>query len=788
MDRDLPLNGVRVVEAVGECGELGARLLADLGADVIRVEPPGGAPSRGAPPVHDGISLSWAVRNANKRVVTLDPTVAAQRATLDALLAEADILVETRRAGTTGELGIASTELAATFPHLVVATISDFGQTGPYRDFEATDPVLIAVSGSLYRAGIPELPPVLTPARMAHDIAGIVAAFAALLGYWQRLATGRGQHLDVSALEANAQTTDWGLTTFGGGGESVAFGEIRSGAGPVYPLVPCADGWVRPSIVTPAEWAAMRRWMGEEVDLGDDVWATAASRAGIRDELAAMYQAFFADKGKIALAEDGQRHRMTITPLLDPGEVLAAPHFDALGTFVAVDAGTGRAAAVPSGFLEVDGRRAGWRVAPQACGDTATWSARPVTHRRADVAPGTPPLAGIRVLDFGVAGAAPEMGRLFAEYGADVISVESRDHPDLFRVIMGTEFSRPFVSSNRSKRGFGIDARHPEARAVLDGLVRRSDVIVENLPRGSMERLGLGWEDVERVNPRVVMVSSQLMGTRGPWRDWRGYGSNTQPVGGLTSLWSHPGLAEPVGANVALPDHIVGRVGAMAAVACLVGRLATGRGGHVEIAQVEVVINLLAELFAKAALEPGSIGPQGNRSERGAPWGVYPCAGTQRWCVITCRDDDEWHRLRAALGCPAWADAPQWESAVSRRAHHDELDTHLASWTSQRSDREVMEHLQAHGVAAGMMAYPSDQPTDPHLLARGYVRTLEQPGVGPLFVEGPSFTGTDLTDVTIGPAPRLGEHTRAICAELLGLAPGRVEELLAAGALFAPTD
>jgi len=786
MDRDLPLNGVRVVEAVGECGELGARLLADLGADVIRVEPPGGAPSRGAPPVHDGVSLAWAVRNANKRIVTLDVSVPADRAVLDALLADADILVETRRPGTTGELGIDAAELAAAFPRLVVTTISDFGQTGPYRDFEATDPVLIAVSGSLYRAGIPELPPVLTPARMAHDIAGIVAAFAALLGYWQRLATGRGQRLDVSALEANAQTTDWGLTTFGVGGGSVAYGEIRSGAGPVYPLVRCADGWVRPSIVTPSEWAAMRRWMGADVDLGDDIWATAASRAGIRDELAAMYGVFFSDKGKITLAEDGQRHRMTITPMLEPDEVLAAAHFGALGTFIPVDAGTGRAAPVPSGFLEVDGRRAGWRAAAEESSATPAWSARSAERARTPGPPGAPPLAGVRVLDFGVAGAAPEIGRLFAEYGADVITVESRDHPDLFRVIMGTEFSPPFVSSNRSKRSFGVDARHPEARAVLDELVRRSDVIVENLPRGSMERLGLGWEDVARINPRVVMVSSQLMGTRGPWRDWRGYGSNTQPVAGLTSLWSHPGLDEPVGANVALPDHIVGRLGAMAAVAGLIGRVAGDRGAHVEIAQVEVVVNLLAELFAKAALEPGSIGPQGNRSDRGAPWGVYPCAGTQRWCVITCRDDDEWRRLRAALGDPAWADAPEWDDVGWRRAHHDELDAELASWTSQRTDREVMEHLQAHRVAAGMMAYPSDQPTDPHLVARGYVRTLEQPGMGALLVEGPSFTGTDLADVTIGPAPRLGEHTRAICADLLGLSPSRVDELIAAGALFVP--
>jgi len=743
---DLPLSGVRVVEWAGECGELGARLLADLGADVVSVERP-----------HDEDDLSWAVRHTNERLISIDR--------LPEFLAGADIFLTTHHPA------------PAARPNTVVTTVTPFGLTGPYRDYEASDPVLVALSGSLYRAGVPELPPVLTPARFADDVAGIVAAFASLLGYWQRLSTGRGQHLDVSALEANAQTTDWALTTFSSAAGNVAYGEVRSGAGPVYPMVRCADGWVRPSIVTPGEWAVMRAWMGDSVALPDDVWATAAARASMRDEIARMYEAFFADKPRIALCEEGQSRRMTITPMLEVREVLGAPHFAALGTFT--DALGTR---VPSGFLEVDGTRAGVRAGPRACGEHDGWLSEPCELRRPATPAGEPPLRGLRVLDFGVAGAAPEIGRLFAEYGADVITVESADHPDLFRVIMGTELSAPFVSSNRSKRSVGVDARHPSSRRVLDALVRSADVVVENLPHGSMDRLGLGWDDIRRLNPGAVMVSSQLMGPRGPWRGWRGYGSNTQPVAGLTWLWDHPGGDGPVGANVALPDHIVGRLGALVAMACLIGRLRTGRGAHAEIAQVEVVINLLASLFAEEARAPGSVRPAGNRSERGAPWGVYPCAGVQRWCAITCRSDDEWERLRAAIGAPG---LPPWATVEGRRADHDALDKHIAAWTSERSDREAMEALQAHGVAAGMMVYPSDMPGDPHLIARGYIRPVEQPGMGTLLVEGPAFTGTELADVRIGPAPRLGEHTREICAAL-GLAPGEVDDLVERGALFAP--
>jgi crotonobetainyl-CoA:carnitine CoA-transferase CaiB-like acyl-CoA transferase len=741
---DLPLSGVRVLEWAGECGELGARLLADFGADVVSVERP-----------HADDDLSWAVRNTNKRLI------AAER--LGEFLPTADIFLTTHHPA------------PAAPPHTVVTTVTPFGLSGPYRDYESSDPVLVALSGCLYRAGIPELPPVLTPARFADDVAGIVAAFASLLAYWQRLSTGAGQHLDVSALEANAQTTDWGLTTYSASGGNVAYGEVRSGAGPVYPLVRCADGWVRPSIVTPGEWAVMRAWMGESAPLPDDTWGSMAARAAARDEVARMYEAFFADKPKVALCEEGQGRRMTITPMLDVTEVLAAPHFAALGTFVEA-LGT----RVPAGFVELDGQRIGVRAAPSACGEPDRWLDGPPTRSRPASRPGEPPLRGLRVLDFGVAGAAPEVGRLFTEYGADVITVESRDHPDLFRVIMGTELSPPFVSSNRSKRSFGVDARHPSARAVLDALVRSADVIVENLPHGSMQRLGLGWEEVARVNPAVVMVSSQLMGPRGPWRGWRGYGSNTQPVAGLTWLWDHPGDGPPVGANVALPDHIVGRLGALAAMACLIGRERTGQGGHVEIAQVEVVVNLLASVFAEEGRAPGSAAPQGNRSARGAPWGVYPCAGEQRWCVVTCRSDEEWERLRGAIGAPA---LPQWATVEGRRADHDELDKHIAAWTSARSDRAVMEALQAAGVAAGMMTYPSDMPKDPHLVARGFIRPLEQPGLGTLLLEGPAFVGSALPDVHIGPAPRLGEHTEEI-ATSLGLSRAEVDALVAAGALF----
>jgi crotonobetainyl-CoA:carnitine CoA-transferase CaiB-like acyl-CoA transferase len=251
----------------------------------------------------------------------------------------------------------------------------------------------------------------------------------------------------------------------------------------------------------------------------------------------------------------------------------------------------------------------------------------------------------------------------------------------------------------------------------------------------------------------------------------------------MTWLWNFPDGDPPPGSQVIFPDHLVGRVGATAALAGLVRRERDGVGTHFEAAQVETVLACMSQYFLKESLDPGSVQPCGNRREQGAPWGVYRCAGEERWVVITCRNDEDWNGLRKALGEPDWAADPALASAEGRRAAHDAIDAHLSAWTSARSDREVMETLQSFGVPAGMMNYASDEPNDPHLQARGYLAQVDQPGIGRMILEGPAFYGSAMPRPFIGPAPELGEHTREIAVSLLGLSSERAEELIAAGVL-----
>lgn len=787
-DTRLPLAGLRVVDMADEKGELAGRLLADLGADVVRVEPPAGAASRSIGPFHDGRSLYFAVRNANKRTLGIDLGTEVGRSDLVALLAQSDIWLESSRPGELAALGLDPDVVHERFPELVIVSITDFGQDGPYRNFVATDPVMEAMAWMLFRAGVPDRPPVLPPGAIAYDIAGISAAFAALTAYRQRQLGGTGQWVDVSVMEAVAQTTDWGLASYSVAG--AAYTQVRNGAGQIYPIIACRDGWVRPSMVSLAEWRKMRAWLGEPEALQDPALDTTGGRVMAYETLIGpALEAHFAPMAMIEAAEEGQRRQIPITPLLRPRGVLEVEHFRSIGTFTEgalwADA---EPTSVPSGFfVRNGGERIGFRRGARGVHSDATdgvWRTADRLQPAADPVPGAP-FAGVRVLDFGVAGAAPEIARLLGEYGADVIRIEIPSRPDIFRQLGGPGGVGPvFASSNRTKRSFGVALDDPRGQALVEQLVQSADVVVENLPPGTIDRFGFSPARILELNPGIVMISSQTMGLRGPWRDWRGYGANTQPPGGLTYLWSFAGEDQPIGSNVAFPDHVVGRLGAVAAAAHLIG--ASG-GHHLEVVQAEVGVNLLADLFAKEALEPGSVTPQGNRSDRGAPWGVYPAAGEQRFVVITCRDDADWRRLVDAMGRPDWA-TPDLAKSSARQARRDEIDAHLAAWTSERSDRATMELLQRHGVPAGYLMYTSDTTRDPQHVARGYALQVDQPGVGPMVLEGSFFRSAALPAPITLPAPLFGEHSETIARELLGLADGDVADLIAAGVLVRPSE
>ncbi|HEY4333808.1 MAG TPA: CoA transferase [Ilumatobacteraceae bacterium] len=789
--------GLRVIDSTDERGELCSRLLADLGADVIRTEAAGGSGSRHLPPfAPDGTSLSFAIRNANKRGVTVDLDAPEDRDRLHALLATADIWIENKRPSELAAAGLDLAAISASHRRLVIVSFTDFGLTGPYREFVATDDVLSALSGVLFRSGIPSKPPLLPPGSLAYDVASVSAAFAALAAVWQRQTTGRGQTIDVSALLALAQITDWSLPNWAAiNAMGAKYSQQRAGSGPVYPLFPCASGYVRLIILTTRQWHAFRAWIGEPEILQDPHWDHVINRLQIQNDiLSPIYAEFFKDFTAAELATEAQHRGIVMTPVLRPSEVLAADHFVARGTFAPMEYAPGQSGAVMTGVFEIDHQHVGPRTrAPEvgehdievfAALDPAQPTETPTPTSTGSPPPPSRPFTGLKVLDFGHGGVGVEAGRLFVESGADVIKVESWTYPDFIRGVMGTPISPSFVSSSRLKRSFSVNVKTREGLRIVEDLVRWADVVIENNSTGTMDAMGLGYDRLRELNPAIVMVSSQLMGSTGPWKDWIGYGPSTRPAGGMTHLWSFDEDEMPPGSAAIHPDHLVGRVSALAALAGLIGRSgADGAGLHAEIAQVDTVIALLADLYLQESLTPGSVKPEGNSSERDAPWGVFPCAAEDTWCVITIRDDGDWQRLAAAIGRPAWTARADLATKEGRLAARAELDELLAAWTRTHDQRELMELLQAAGVPAAYMALPEDMSIDPHFVARDFPQAVQQPALGSLLLEGSFFTATGMPPVACGPAALLGEHTREICREVLGLADSDVDALIAADAL-----
>ncbi|MET0419704.1 MAG: CoA transferase, partial [Actinoplanes sp.] len=529
----LPLVGVRVVDRTDGLGEMTARLLADLGADVIRVEPPDGAPSRQREPMVDGTSLYYATHNANKRAVTID-TVGPD---LHRLLATADILVS----NAADDLE----QLRTRHPGLVVVAVTDFGLTGPYRDWRATEWVHLALGGVLSRSGLPGREPLLPPGSMAYESAAAQAAWAALVAYYNRLATGAGDLVDVSVYEATAQVLDpgYGIGGSATGGVPAADGPRgRPDARHLYPIFPCVDGWVRICVLAPRQWKGMFTWLGEPDEFADPELAKLGKRFAAAGRIYPAIGRLFATRTRDQIVREGQQYGVPTAALLSPTEVLHAEQFTARDVFTPVPAVPG--ALMPNGFLEVDGSRAGIRTPAPAAGEHTSEvlaSLPPALAPPVAVSAGrTRPLAGLRVLDLGVIVVGAELGRLFADLGAEVIKVENQAFPDGSRQSFdGAPVSGSFAYGHRNKLGLGLNLRSDEGAAVFKRLVVQADVVLSNFKPGTLESLGLGYEQLAAINPGIVVADSSAFGPTGPWSRRLGYGPLVRASTSLSGLWRY---------------------------------------------------------------------------------------------------------------------------------------------------------------------------------------------------------------------------------------------------------
>ncbi|GAB3187244.1 CaiB/BaiF CoA transferase family protein [Nesterenkonia suensis] len=399
-------------------------------------------------------------------------------------------------------------------------------------------------------------------------------------------------------------------------------------------------------------------------------------------------------------------------------------------------------------------------------------------------------LEGIRVLDLGIVTAGAASSQVLADFGAEVIKVESTTYHDPFRDwgrISGMQSaaesdSAPFNFVNRGKRGVAINLKDSTGRAVFLKLVAVSDVIVENFRRGVLDRLGLSIDELKKANPRIVVVSLSSQGELGPESSYVSFGSTLEALGGLTAVTGY-GEAEPpvwTGNNVNYPDQIVSILAPGIALAAIRARDRSGEAIHVDLAQREVVASVVGEAVLDHTLTGRKAVPQGNRHERFAPQGVYAAAGDDRWIAISVQSDLQWTQFCEFFDDEALSD-PEHCTADGRRRHHDRLDERIERITSGWDSEDLAARLQACGVPASPVLRPAEVIEHPQLSALGFPRVNADTGIVDRgFVASLSAT-PGRTDRR---APRIGEHTVEVLRDVLHYDSSEVQELYAAGAVW----
>lgn len=399
-------------------------------------------------------------------------------------------------------------------------------------------------------------------------------------------------------------------------------------------------------------------------------------------------------------------------------------------------------------------------------------------------AEGRLPLAGIRVADFSWFGAGPICGQVLANFGAEVIRVESESHPDGLRSTQpvppgksGLNVSGYYNNFNASKLSFTLNLGHPKARDLALRLIAKSDVVLENYTPRVMEKWGLTDEAIFAANPQVIVVHMPMQGSTGPHRDFLGFGGVLAPLSGFSYLAGFP-HHKPVGLGTNYPDYVVNPGHATVAVlAALRWRRRTGRGQRIEVSQLESTVAALGP-YVMEYLANGRVAERnGNRHPAAAPHGAYPCAGDDRWCVIAVFTDQEWDALCDAMGRPDWCREERFATLLGRKAHEDDLDRLLAEWTRTKTAEEIMELLQARGVAAGVVQTAEDVlDRDEHLKQRGFYVYLDHPEAGRHAYDGPHFRLHRTPGRLRSPAPLLGQHNDYVAREILGLSDEEIAQ------------
>ena len=756
------LEGLRVVEYAQEiAGPYCTKLFADLGAEVIKVEPPEGDVfrRRGHPAPGEDAAI-FKFLNAGKRSV-----VGGSGADLNDLFASADVVVDSL-----GPDGLDRDALLARAPHLVIATFSPYGLDGPYRDRPATEFTVQAESGTVTLRGRPDQPPIQAGGRVFDWVLASYAAVGVLAALRRTQQGGPGEIIDCSLLEAchlSASGFADLYTELAGRPElSLPARQVE-----IPSIEPTADGWVGFNTNTRQQFESFLLMIGQ-LDLldSDESWAMATTRWERREEWNRIVHEWTTKHSTDEIVALASELRIPVAQVNNGQTVLNHPHFAARGVWGAYDDGSFTHPLAP---FTIDGERPRPSGTAPSLGEAIEFPPHPT------VAPGAVgrsglPLQGVRIIDATAWWAGPSSTHILAALGAEVIHVKSTRNPDGARMTAAMfvdkaqwwERSGMFLATNTNKRGLTLNLGTPEGRELLFDLIDKSDVLVENFSPRVFENFGISWEAVSARNPRLVMVRMPAFGLDGPWRNNVGFAQTMEQMTGMAWVTGHEFDQPRIPRGPC--DPLAGMHSAFAILAGLRRRDREGRGSFIEVSMAEAALNAAAEQVIEFTAYGTVAMRQGNRSVDAAPQGLYACQGSEQWLAISVATDQQWQGLKSALGNPSWADDDAMDTHEGRASAHDFIDKHLGQWASDQTAAAAVEILIAHGVPAAELFDARCAITHPQLSARGFFEELDHPVVGRHHVPAPPFKYHSVPRWYRSAAPTLGQDNEAILTGLLG--------------------
>ena len=828
-DRDLqPLSPYRVLDLTEGGFNWCGKVLADFGADVIKIEPPSGSPTRTVGPFVDGEpglerSLFWAAYCANKRGVTLDLETRVGRDQLKVLAGSADILIESFTPGVMASKGLAYADLEVINPGLVYTSITPFGQTGPYSQHESPDLVAWSMGGMQYLGGDADRPPVRISAPQAELHAGAHAAAGTMAAFWYRQMSGEGQHVDISMQTAVIWTL-MNATPFPPlhGVNMERDGAFRSrGQVAVRHVYRCLDGHVS-LIAAPRTLSGLAVWMAEEGVAPDwllgidwEEWnftSVSQSDPGSVAEFEAVqgeFESFVATKAKIDLFLKAIELGMLLAPCNTVEDIARSEQLEAREFWRDIEyASLGRKLTHLGPFIKfgsspIEIRRSAPRLGEH--NDEVMSEAKPAVSPSGDQSGSGEcsvpemPFDGIRVLDFTWVGVGPITIKHLADFGADVIRVESVTRPDVLRGGVPFKDGEPGINRsqfaanyNSSKRGLGLNLAMPEGRELIKRVIRewQPDIIAESFTPRVMAGWGLAYDDVKRLLPEVIYLSTCQQGQTGPHSSFAGFGQLAGAMAGFYHITGWPDR-EPAGPYGAYSDFVNPPNAAAALVAALEFRRRTGEGQHLDLSQYECATHFLAPAIMDYMTNGVVLNRRGNEDYVSAPHNVYQCAdkvrrytGTgEQWIAIAVSNDVQWRVLCEQMGRVELGNDRRFSTVEARQNQSEKIDKLIGEWTRDKSARELMVQLQDAGVPAGVVQNQADLWEDPQVEHRGFFQWIEHAECGPMPYDGLTYHLSKTPGALRLPQALIGQHNAEILGDVLGLDSTAVGELLEQGVL-----